>query len=111
VGHAVGPDLASLSHRSAEDLASNILDPNLAINPGYVAYEVTLSSGDREIGLIEAESSDAVTLLQAGASRRVLPRHEIESLASTGFSLMPPGLEQGLEPRDLRDLIELIQGL
>ena len=34
IGNAVGPDLGALTHRSVEDLASNILDPNMAINPG-----------------------------------------------------------------------------
>ncbi|HVR28969.1 MAG TPA: PVC-type heme-binding CxxCH protein, partial [Thermoanaerobaculia bacterium] len=109
IGHAVGPDLGSLAHRSAEDLVSNILDPNLAIHPSYVAFEVALASGDRELGLIAAESPTALTLVQAGGVRRELARREIASMRSTGASLMPTGIEQGLTPQDLRDLIELIQ--
>src|SRR5690606_11945688 len=33
LGHAVGPDLTGVAHRSVEDLLSNILDPNMAMNP------------------------------------------------------------------------------
>jgi putative heme-binding domain-containing protein len=110
VGHAVGPDLASFVHRSAEDLVTSILDPHLAIHPNYVAYEVTLDSGETEIGLIAAETAGAVTLLQAGGARRTITRGRIAAMRSTGASLMPSGLEQGLEPRDLRDLVAFIQG-
>jgi putative membrane-bound dehydrogenase-like protein len=110
VGHAVGPDLASLAHRGAEDLVSNILDPSMAIHPAYVAYTATLASGERETGLVEAESAAAVTLLQAGGARRVIPRREIVALESTASSLMPSGLEQGLAAQDLRDLVAFIQG-
>jgi hypothetical protein len=108
MGHGVGPDFGSLAHRSVEDLVSNILDPDHAIHPDYVAYEVVLVSGDRELGLIEHESSSALTLLQAGGERRVIPRQQVASRASTGHSLMPAGLEQGLDPQALRDLIALI---
>jgi putative heme-binding domain-containing protein len=105
----VGPDLASLRHRSAEDLVSNILDPDLAIHPGYVAFEAALRSGERVVGLIEAESAAAVTFLQAGGGRRVLARAEVVAMASTGHSLMPTGLEQGVDAQDLRDLVAFIQ--
>ena len=108
-GHAVGPDFGSLAHRGVEDLVSNILDPDHAIHPDYVAFEVVSVSGAREIGLIEHESSSALTLLQAGGERRVIPRQQVASMASTGHSLMPAGLEQGLDPQALRDLIALIQ--
>jgi putative heme-binding domain-containing protein len=110
VGHEVGPDLASLAHRGVEDLVSSILDPDHAIHPAYVAFEVVLVSGDRELGLIEHESSSAITLLQAGGERRVISRDQVASMASTGRSLMPAGLEQGLDPQGLRDLVALIQG-
>jgi putative heme-binding domain-containing protein len=106
----VGPDFASLAHRGVEDLVSSILDPDHAIHPGYVAFEVVLRSGDREVGLIGEESSSAITLLQAGAERRLIAREQIVSLASTGRSLMPAGLEQGLDPQALRDLVAFIQG-
>jgi putative heme-binding domain-containing protein len=108
-GHQVGPGFASLAHRSAEDLVSNILDPDLAIHPDYVAFEVATTNGEREVGLIANETGEAVELLQAGGERRVVPRQLIVSMTSTGRSLMPAGMEQGLEPRDLRDLVAFIQ--
>jgi hypothetical protein len=41
----------------------------------------------------------------------VVLRRRIEAVASTGLSLMPEGLESGLRPQDLADLITYILGL
>ncbi len=109
VGHQVGPDLAALAHRSVEDLLSNILDPNMAINPAYVSYTAETISGEIETGLLQSESADAVALLQALGKKIVLPRKQILRLQSSGLSLMPEGLEAGMTPADLRDLIAFLQ--
>jgi putative heme-binding domain-containing protein len=109
VGHAVGPDLAALAHRSVEDLLSNILDPNMAINPAYVAYSVETLSGEFETGLLASESPEAVQLLQAYGRKLIIPRREIKRFAAGGLSLMPEGLEAAMTPADLRDLIALLQ--
>jgi putative heme-binding domain-containing protein len=109
VGYAVGPDLGALAHRSVEDLASNILDPNMAINPAYVAYSVETANGELETGLLASESPDAIELLQAHGRKLTVPRSQIKSLSSGGVSLMPEGLEAGLTPEELRDLIALLQ--
>ncbi|HMJ66465.1 MAG TPA: c-type cytochrome, partial [Candidatus Binatia bacterium] len=109
IGHSVGPDLGALAHRSVEDLLSNILDPNMAINPSYIAYTVETASGEIESGILHSESSDAVVLLQALGQKITVPRRQIKRLQSSGLSLMPEGLEAGLTPSDLRDLIAFLQ--
>jgi putative membrane-bound dehydrogenase-like protein len=109
VGHAVGPDLAALAHRSVEDLLSNILDPNMAINPNYAGYTVETVTGEIESGILRGESSDAVELLQASSRKVVVPRKQIKRLESSGISLMPEGLEAGLTAEELRDLISFLQ--
>ena len=86
VGNHVGPDLTDQSHRSVEDLASNILDPNMAINPNYVSYTVETISGELETGILESESTDAVVLLQAQGKKVVLPRNKILSESSRAVS-------------------------
>jgi putative membrane-bound dehydrogenase-like protein len=109
VGHRVGPDLSGVAHRSVEDLLGNILDPNMAINPGFVAYQAETRDGETHAGLLSAEGPDSITLLQAAGQTVVLPRRDVVRLASTGASLMPEGLEAGRTPQDLRDLIEFLQ--
>jgi putative heme-binding domain-containing protein len=111
IGHKVGPDLSGVSHRSVEDLVSNILDPNMAINPGFVAYTVETKDGESLSGLLTGETSESVTLLQAMELRTTVPRAQITKLESSGRSLMPEGLEAGKTPQDLRDLVAFLQGV
>ena len=109
MGHQVGPDLEAMAHRSVEDLVSNILDPNMAIQPGYVSYSVETLDGDVQNGILSSESAYAVTLLQPLGIKRIFPRSQIKRLESSGFSLMPEGLESALTPADLRDLVEFLK--
>ncbi|MGE4181347.1 MAG: PVC-type heme-binding CxxCH protein [Limisphaerales bacterium] len=109
LGHEVGPDLTGVGHRSVEDLLSNILDPNMAINPSYVGWTAELEDGETETGILVAENAEAITLVQASERRVSLPRSRLKGLKSEGKSLMPDGLEAGLSPGDLRDLIAFLQ--
>jgi putative heme-binding domain-containing protein len=108
-GNAVGPDLSEMAHRSVEDLLSNILDPNMAINPAYVAFTAEWSPDETTTGILQSETPDVVTLLQAQGVKIVIPRAKLKRLESSGLSLMPEGLEAGMTPQDLRDLIAFLQ--
>ena len=48
-------------------------------------------------------------LLQAGGLRETILRSENPQIRATGSSLMPEGLEQGLSPQELADLIGYIK--
>ncbi|MCC6232520.1 MAG: c-type cytochrome [Verrucomicrobiales bacterium] len=109
VGHAVGPELTRQNHRSVEDLLSNILDPNMAMNPAFVAFTAELTDGEQETGILSAENAVEVTLLQALGRKVDIPRSRVKQLRSNGKSLMPEGLESGLTPAELRDLIAFVQ--
>src|SRR5690606_8699199 len=84
LGYRVGPDLSSVSHRSVEDLLSNVLDPNMAMEPLYVAYSADLVDGEEETGLLVAETATSVTLLQAFERRAEIPRSRIRVLRANG---------------------------
>jgi putative membrane-bound dehydrogenase-like protein len=109
LGKRVGPDLTGLTHRSVEDLVSNILDPNMALNPGFVAYTVETTDGEAQTGLLTAQDANSITLLMADELRVTVPRRSVLKLAADGRSLMPEGLEAGRSPQDLRDLVEFLQ--
>ena len=109
LGHAVGPDLSDAGHRSVEDLLSNILDPNMAINPNYASYTVDWTPDESATGILQSETPEAINLLQAQGIKAVIPRAKLTRMASTGLSLMPEGLEAGMTPQQMRDLLAFLQ--
>lgn len=109
LGAEVGPNLSDMSHRSVEDLLSNILDPNMAMNPAFVAVTAELQDGEQETGILTTDTAASVTLLQAQGRSVEIPRRSLARLRSEGRSLMPDGLEAGLTPQELRDLIAFLQ--
>ena len=66
-------------------------------------------SGELETGILQSESAEAVTLLQAQGKKVVIPRRRIKRLEASGLSLMPEGLEAGMTAAELRDLIAFLQ--
>jgi putative membrane-bound dehydrogenase-like protein len=109
LGKNVGPDLTSISHRSVEDILYNILDPNMAISPTYAHYQVETKNGDLIAGILVSDTPDSVTLLQANEIKMTVPRNDIVKMRSTGTSIMPEGLEAGITPQEMRDLIAFLQ--
>jgi putative membrane-bound dehydrogenase-like protein len=110
-GARVGPDLATVASRSPDDLLVHILDPNREVAPNYLNYTVALKDGRTLSGLIAEESAGALTLKRAEGATDVVLRGQIEEIASTGLSLMPEALDQGVDPQGLSDLIAYIRSL
>ena len=107
-GVAVGPDLASAAAGGKEKLLGSILDPNAEVAAAFVAYTVDTRGGDTLLGLLAGEDAVAVTLkLQSGETMRV-EREKIVRLRAGDRSLMPEGLEEGLKPQDMADLLEFL---
>ena len=109
LGSAVGPTLTAQGHRSVEDLVSNILDPNMALNPSFVSVQCETRDGEMHIGLLDSESASAVVLRQPQGTRLTLDRSQIVKMEFTGNSLMPEGLESSMTPQDLRDVVAFLQ--
>lgn len=109
-GNPVGPDLAALSDKSPEFLLGSIIDPNRAVEARYTNYVADTRAGLTLTGVLAAETGNSVTLLGADGKSHVLLRTDLKSLRSTGTSLMPEGLETGLTPQDMADLIAYVRG-
>jgi putative heme-binding domain-containing protein len=107
-GHAAGPDLATVKAGGKEKALVNILDPNREVAPNYVNYTVETKDGESLSGIIGNESASSVTLRQGNGSEAIVPRARIARMESTGRSLMPEGLEAGLSPQEMADLLEFI---
>jgi putative heme-binding domain-containing protein len=107
-GYALGPDLVTVKNTGKEKILVNVLDPNREVRPEFMSYAVEMKDDESLLGLISSETAGAVTLRQAYGKEDVIQRANIRKIQSQGRSLMPEGLEAGLIPQDLADLLEYI---
>ena len=80
-----------------------------APNSRYYGLETTVITQDGRTysGIIAAESAGSVTLRKAEGKEDVVLRSQIETLSSTGLSLMPEGMEKDLDKQQIADVIAL----
>lgn len=109
-GTPVGPDLESVRSAGKETTLINILDPNREVPPRFATVEVSTDEDEPFIGVIANDAANGITLLQASGVETFVPRSKIKSSRTTPASLMPEGLEAGLNPQDLADLLAYIAG-
>jgi putative heme-binding domain-containing protein len=108
-GHVVGPNLAEFAGKSAQDFLVAILDPNAAINPGFIAYNVETKDGRGLSGIVRGETAGSLTLVQGGGVEEGILRDDITAIRASDLSLMPEALEQAITPQDMADLIAWIK--
>jgi len=110
-GTQVGPDLATVSSRTPEDLLVHILDPNREVAPNYINYNVATTDGRVVSGMIAEETAGAIVLKRAEGVSDQIAREQIDSISSTGVSLMPEGLEKDVSAQELADLMAFVRSI
>ena len=108
-GADIGPDLATIKHRSPGELLTQILDPNREVSPNFLTYVVVTRQGEILSGVIASETATSLTLIDRDAEPRTILRADIEEIQSTGKSAMPEGLEKKLSPQDLADVLACLK--
>ncbi|NUM52198.1 MAG: VCBS repeat-containing protein [Candidatus Hydrogenedentes bacterium] len=108
VGHAVGPDLLALTDRSREAVLVSILDPNRAVETKYFDYTIETNDLMSYSGVVVEESGNSVTIRGANGIENTILRSNIESMTTKSRSPMPDGLEDGLTPEDMANLMAYI---
>ncbi|TXT35715.1 MAG: Uncharacterized protein FD138_1244 [Planctomycetota bacterium] len=111
VGHIVGPNLQSVANKSSADLLIAILDPNREAQPNFATYVVETQDGKVLNGLLVADTATSVTLRRAEAKEDVVLRSNIETIATSGKSLMPEGFEKDVTPAAIADLLAYLKSL
>ncbi len=109
IGVDVGADIADTRTKTAEALLGDILNPNQAIDGNYINYLVQTKNGIAVTGVIAAETAGSVTLRRAENQSDTILRQDIESIQSTGLSLMPEGLEKDIPVEAMADLIDFLK--
>ena len=109
VGVDVAPDISDSRVKTPQQLLTDILNPNQAIDNNYVSYTVITHDGQVVTGIIAAETASSITLKQQENKSIDLLRADIETIRSNGVSLMPEGFEKNLSLADLANLISFVK--
>ena len=111
-GSDLGPDLSDLGGKYERSLLiESVLDPSRQIVEGYRPTTVATADGRVVSGIVKGESAQDLTLVDAEGHRQVVRKSEIEKRSSCDTSLMPDGLNAGLNLADFADLIAYLEGL
>ena len=75
----------------------------------YETYVVERRDGGTAAGLLGAETPTTITLRQGGERDLVVRRDEIEKIAVSPQSTMPPDLDAAISPEEMADLLAFIR--
>jgi putative membrane-bound dehydrogenase-like protein len=107
-GRSFGPDLAEMRVMGKEKLLSAIIEPNAELHAPYLTYVIETKSGQLRPGLVPHQNLKTIILSPPGGEDIVLPRSNIQDMQPKPWSLMPEGLEAGLTPKTMADVLEYI---
>jgi len=108
IGKQVGPDIAARQDKSNVGLLREILDPNRAVDQRYAEYVAVTNDGVVKNGVLIEETGNAITLRGQQGEQTTLLRSQLDSLTSSGKSLMPEGFENQITPEEMSDLVEFL---
>jgi len=106
-GFALGPDLVTMKAHGAEKLLTNLIDPSREIAADFVAYEVRTGK-ETLLGLLANETTSHLTIRFPFGKSVTLERKEVRGMKSHGMSIMPAGLEEGLDHQSMADLLAFL---
>ncbi len=110
-GIQLGPDLITVKTKGRDGILSAILDPNKEVAPQFIAYTVETKDGQSLTGFIAKDDASGLTLKMIGGAEQTIPRAQIKGSTSSGLSLMPEGIEAGMDVQAMADLLTFIEEL
>jgi putative heme-binding domain-containing protein len=93
--------------KGAKYFVENVLDPNAVIGNDYRMLLAELDDGRVISGIVEKETDTALTF-RTQTDSVVVARDAIEELTTTEQSLMPVGLLETLNPRQVIELLKYL---
>jgi putative heme-binding domain-containing protein len=107
-GGKIGPDLSNLIYRDYGSVLKDIVEPSAAINPDHLTYNIELTDGGVETGVILSDTQDKLVLGQVSGKSIEIARSKIVRAKPSAVSLMPEGLLKGLSAQQQRDLLTFL---
>ncbi|MEM9142860.1 MAG: HEAT repeat domain-containing protein, partial [Bacteroidota bacterium] len=110
VGGKVGPPLDNIGAiLSREELLEALIEPNKRLAPGYGSISVTLTDGQKVIGLLEKETHEELVLRTSNAEPLEIPISRIKERKNLPSAM--PAMGKLITKRQLRDLMEFLANL
>jgi putative membrane-bound dehydrogenase-like protein len=109
-GHGLGPDLETTTGLGKEWMLRRFVNPNGIIAPRALIRVVKTRHLGSLLGTIENETPAGISLRRLDGELLALPRSALGTVTSLGISAMPEGLETGLAPQSVADLLEYLAG-
>ncbi len=111
-GEGVGPDLTQLATRfSSRDILEAIIDPNKAVSDQYASTVFSLKDGGSIVGRLANEDATHYYVAQnpfTPDEHQKIAKKDVVSTAYSTVSVMLPGLINGLNPEELKDLMAFL---
>jgi putative membrane-bound dehydrogenase-like protein len=110
-GFQLGPDLITVKAKGRDGILTAILEPNKEVAPQFISYTVNTKDGQSLMGFIAKDDASGLTLKMIGGAEQTIPRNQIKGSSSSGLSLMPEGIEAGMNVQAMADLLTFIEEL
>jgi putative heme-binding domain-containing protein len=107
-GGSVGPDITGAQRTNVQYMLENMIDPSASVAKEFRMQMIQTDDGRVLTGLIESESEKSITIVNAN-ERVIIPTDEIALRKVSEFSVMPNGLLDQLDEREIRDLFGYLQ--
>lgn len=109
-GGVMGPDLTGSNRRDIDYILLNVLEPSAEIQDDYKMVVINTRDGRTYSGNVIGEDQRQLTLRVVGQNEPVLiNKSTIQSREVTPVSMMPPGLFEHLDKKEVIDLVAYLQ--
>jgi putative membrane-bound dehydrogenase-like protein len=109
VGVEVGPSIADLRTKTPEQVLTDVIMPNKAIDNNFVSYTIVTDDGLQYVGIVAADTPGSVTLKMPDGKLVSVLKSNIDSMENNGVSLMPEGVERTIPHQDMADVIAFVK--
>ncbi len=109
-GGRIGPDLTTYKRDDTLNILINIVNPSAEIREGFENFSIITDDGRVLNGFLADQDNQVVVLRGVDGQNVTIPRNTIEEMAAQKKSLMPEGLLDKLDARQLRDLFAYLRG-
>lgn len=107
-GEEMGPDLTGSNRTDVDYILLNVLDPSAEIQDDYKMVVITTRDGRNYSGNVIAENERQLTLRVIGQDPVIINKSAIQSREATPVSMMPPGLFENMDDKEIIDLVSYL---